>query len=164
MPFTLWSRGILIGATDFALGDDFGPLLAGIFHPTEAGMMILPALTAMAPALFDLGSRMRDERLPYEAGSPASDRIVEFFEGSAEGQRFIAGAREVVHLELRAPSGHVLPFETILLSDLEELQTAGVLRKRKKHKKSKKRRKHRGDPVRYVISATLACPADSMLA
>jgi hypothetical protein len=157
MPYTLWSRGVLVGATDFALGDEHGPHLAGVFQPAESGMMLLPALTAMAPALFSLETMLRREHLTENDADQDPERVLELFEQSPEGQRVIASAREVEQLELRAPNGRVLELESILVSDLEELGKLGVRGDLKKRaKKLKKKRKHRGDPVRYLISATLA--------
>lgn len=156
MPYTLWSRGILIGATDFALGDTDGRHLAGVFQPAESGMMLLPVLTAMAPALFDLKAMMKRERITEEDADADPDRVLEIFEGSPEGRRLMASAKEMQQLELRAPSGGVLELESLLLSDLTELSRFGIRPPRaRKGKKKKKHRKQR-DPVRYLISATLA--------
>lgn len=162
MPYTLWSRGILIGATDFALGDRHGPHLAGIFQPTESGMLLLPALTAMAPALFDFNAMLRREKLSGRDIDEDPDRVFDIFEHSPEGRRVIASAREVEQLELRAPGGGVLAFQSILVSDLEELRRFGF-RKPKKTKKGKRRKALR-DPVRYLISATLATPVGTNVA
>jgi hypothetical protein len=163
MPYTLWSRGILIGATDFALGDEDSRHLAGVFQPAESGMMLLPTLTAMAPALFELKTMMKREELSEEDADRDPDRVLAIFERSPEGQRILASAREIEQLELRAPSGRVLEIESILVSDLTELSKIGIrTRDMKRGKKGRKRRKHRGDPIRYLISATLA-PAPGVL-
>src|SRR3982750_882849 len=160
MPYTLWARGILIGATDFALGEDHSRHLAGIFQPATSGMMLLPALTAMGPALLDLKSLFKREQLCEEDAECDPDRVIDIFEQSPEGQRVIAGAKAIEQLELRAPNGRVLEIESLLVSDLTEWSRFGIRapdrRKRKKRKKAKKRSEHRGDPVRYLISATLA--------
>lgn len=156
MPYTLWSRGILVGVTDFTLGDSNSRHLAGVFQPAESGMMLLPALTAMAPALFDLKTMMKRERLSEADADADPDRVLEIFEQSPEGRRLIASAKEIEQLELRAPNGRVLELESILVSDLTELSRFGIHPPReKKGKKAKKRRKQR-DPIRYLISATLA--------
>lgn len=156
MPYTLWSRGILVGATDFALSDGSTRHLAGVFQPAESGMMLLPVLTAMVPALFDLKKLMKREHLD-EDDDRDPDQLVEIFEQSPEGQRIIASAKEIEQLALRAPNGRVLEIESILVSDLTELNKLGIrTRDMKKRKKGKKRRKYHGDPIRYLISATLA--------
>jgi hypothetical protein len=161
MPYTLWSRGILVGVTDFALGDKHSRHLAGVFQPAETGMMLLPALTAMAPALFDLHARMKQEHLSEEAAEANPDRVLEVFEHSLEGKRVIASAKEVEQLELRAPSGLVLEIESILVSDLLEMKRFGF---RTTPIKRRRGRRQRVDPIRYLISATLAARSEGLLA
>jgi hypothetical protein len=160
MPYTLWARGILIGATDFALGEEHSRHLAGVFQPATSGMMLLPALTAMGPAVLDLKTMFKREHLSEDDAEHDPDRVMEIFERSPEGQRVIASAKAIEQLELRAPNGRVLEFESILVSDLTEWSRFGIrspdTRKRKKAKKSKKHAEQYGDPVRYLISATLA--------
>ena len=63
MHFTLWHRGVLVGRTDFTLGVFPGGRRAGVFQPAASGMAILPALTAMAPAILELGLAMGDQPL-----------------------------------------------------------------------------------------------------
>jgi hypothetical protein len=161
MPYTLWSRGILVGVTDFALGDTHSRHLAGVFQPADTGMMLLPALTAMAPALFELHARMKREHLSDEDAETNPERVLEVFEQSPEGQRVIASAKEVEQLELRAPSGLVLEIESILVSDLEEMSRFGF--GTTPNKRGRRRSARREDPIRYLISATLARHAESML-
>jgi len=162
MPYTLWSHGILVGVTDFALGNKDGRHLAGVFQPAETGMMLLPALTAMTPAPVDFHARMKHENLSAEDAQTDPDRVLEVFEQALEGQRVIASAKEIEKLELRAPSGRVLETESILLSDLVEMKRFGFrttpIRTRKKG------RDQLGDPIRYLISATLASRGGKLLA
>ena len=160
MPYTLWTRGILIGATDFALGEEHSRHLAGVFQPAAGGMMLLPVLTAMGPALLDLKTLFKREHLSEDDVESDPDRVLEVFEQSPEGQRVIASAKAIEQLELRAPNGRVLEIDSILVSDLTEWSRFGIRpyekKKRRKGKKAKKQCEHCGDPVRYLISATLA--------
>lgn len=160
MPYTLWARGILLGATDFALGEEHSRHLAGVFQPAASGMMLLPVLTAMGPALLDLKTLFKREHLSEDDVESDPDRVLEIFERSPEGQRVIASAKAIDQLELRAPNGRVLEIESILVSDLTEWSRFGIRpherKKRKKGKKTKKHCEHQGDPIRYLISATLA--------
>ena len=162
MPYTLWIRGVLVGATDFGLGDQGGPHLTGVFQPTERGMMLLPALTAMAPALFDLNDLMNAEHLTDKDAEEDPDRITGIFEISAEGKRVIASCKKGEKLELHAPDGELVAFESILVSDLLEMKRFGfrttpIVRRRR-------RPDHADDPIRYLISATLVAPADMLFA
>ena len=153
MRYTLWQRDVLIGETDFSLGRLPGGRRAGVFHPAPSGMSVLPALTAMAPALFALGEAI--ERLPLSEEEMERDPegAVDAFERSPEGRRILAAAEQMADLELRDGSGHPIPFESILVTDLHEMASIGV-----EHcvvgvadpDESPPPR----DPVRYVISAT----------
>jgi hypothetical protein len=151
MPFTLWKRGILIGETDFGLAKLGGRRRAGVFHPTPAGMMVLPALTAMALALFGLGDAMKRLPLSDEAIERDPDAALDAFERSPEGQRVLAAAEQIAELELRDENGKRVEFASILVTDLEELRALGVVRKGASAKRPKG-----GDPVRYFISVTLS--------
>jgi len=122
-------------------------------------MMILPSLTAMAPALFDLRTMMRREHLSEDDAEKDPDRVLEIFERSPEGKRVIASAKEIDQLELRAPSGEVLDYESILVSDLLEMKRFGF----RTTPAGRGRSKRRADPIRYLISATLAEESDVML-
>jgi hypothetical protein len=152
VPFTLWQRGVLIGETDFGLGKLPGGRRAGVFHPAPSGMMVLPALTAMAPALFGLGEAMKRLPLSEQEIERDGDAAFEAFTGSPEGQRVLAAAEQIAELELRDASGKQVEFESILVSDLQELSTIGVVNRLP----DKAKPGDGQDPVRYVISVTLA--------
>lgn len=162
MTYTLWSHGILVGVTDFSLGAKYSRHLAGVLQPAETGMMFLPALTAMAPALFDLDARMKQEHLLEEDADTDVDGVLDVFEQSLEGQRVIASAKEAEQLELRAPNGRVLEIESILVSDLMEMKRFGLVTT--PMLKRTKDCRQRDDPIRYLISATLAAPDGNLLA
>jgi len=147
MRYTLWHRDTLIGETDFGFGQRGGSR-AGVLHPTPSGMAVLPALTAMAPALFAVGQAM--ERLPLsdEDIERDVDGAIEAFTSSPEGQRVLQAAEEMSALELRDPNGRAVSFDSILVSDLHEMTALGATLR---HDAT-----NGGDPVRYVISATFS--------
>jgi hypothetical protein len=147
MPFTLWKRGVLIGETDFGLGKPSGCRRAGVLHPTPSGVMALPALTAMAPALFALGEAMPRLGLSDEAIERDGNAALEAFEYSPEGQKVLAAAEQIAELELRDASGEPVAFDSILVTDLEELVMASAV---------SSAGHLTGDPVRYLISVTLS--------
>jgi hypothetical protein len=147
MRYTLWQRDVLVGETDFGLGARGGSR-AGVFHPAPSGMAVLPALTAMAPALFELGQAM--ERLPLSDQEIERDvdGAVEALTNSPEGKKMLRAAEQIAELELRDPSGKRIPFESILLSDVYEMRGIGAeLHMAKPHDR---------DAIRYVISATFS--------
>jgi hypothetical protein len=152
MSFSLWHRGTLIGETDFGLGRLPGGRRAGVFHPAPSGMTVLPALTAMAPALFGLGAAM--DRLPLsdEDIERDTDAAIEAFARSPEGRRVLAAAEQIADLELRDASGKHIEFQSILVTDLQELAALGVAHRAAEETSGRGSR----DPVRYVISVTLS--------
>jgi hypothetical protein len=147
MPFTLWKRGVLIGETDFGLGKPNSRRRAGVLHPTPSGMIALPALAAMAPALFALGEAMPRLGLSDEVIERDGDAALEAFERSPEGQKVLAAAEQIAELELRDATGEPVAFDSILVTDLEELVMASV---------ASSGRHLKGDPVRYLVSVTLS--------
>jgi hypothetical protein len=152
MRYTLWHRDVLVGETDFGLGMRGGSR-AGVFHPAPSGMAVLPALTAMAPALIGLGEMM--ERLPLldEEIERDVDGAVEAITSSPEGQRMLRAAEQIAELELRDDNGKHVPFDSILVSDLQEMTAMGA------QLRAQPPRGGEGlDPVRYVISATFSKP------
>ena len=87
MQYTLWSRGVLIGETDFALGSLNGPRMAGIFHPAVSGMMLLPTLTAMAPAILGLTGALKRVNLTPADAACDPDAVFAAIADSPEGQQ-----------------------------------------------------------------------------
>jgi hypothetical protein len=148
MAFTVWKRDVLIGRTDFKLATMGGRRRAGVFHPTPDGLLVLPALTAMAPALFGLGEAMERLDLTEEAFEQDGDAALERFATSREGQAVLAAAEHVSELEVRSATGNPLAFDSILITDLDQMGALGFI--------SKARGLNNGDPVRYFISLTLS--------
>ena len=147
MRYTLWHRDTLVGETDFGLGNRGGSR-AGVLHPTPSGMAVLPALTAMAPALLSAGEAMQRLPLSDEDIERDADAAMEAFAASPEGQRVLRAAEEMADLELRDPSGKPVALDSLLVSDLQEMAALGATLRRGQSL--------RGDPVRYVISATFS--------
>jgi hypothetical protein len=149
MRYTLWQRDVLIGETDFQLGRMPDGRRAGVFHPAPSGMSVLPALTAMAPALFGLGEAMGRLPLSDEAIDDDPEGALAAFEQSPEGRRLLAAAEQMAELELRDGGGRPIAFESILVTDLRELASLGVA-----HAAVGEPNRRQRDPVRYVISVT----------
>ena len=165
MPFTLWSRDVLVGETDFELGERVGPHRAGVFRPAPSGMMLLPALTAMAPALFELGMAARELGLAPDSESEDEQATLDLIESSTAGKKMLASASQIASLELRDGSGKQIAIESILVSDLQELRALhDALDEASEvpEAEDEEGRPHAGDaeldPVRYLISATFTQP------
>jgi hypothetical protein len=154
MPYTVWKNGEKIGETRFELSP--GPRkFAGVFHPTASGLAVLPAITAMAPALFDFGRLCRARGIKVDESRPeAADQALELFANTPEGKRVQAAASHVADLELRDTAGRTLPWESILITDRSRLaELAG-----RRHEAAVQLERLPGDPIRFMISTTLIDP------
>jgi hypothetical protein len=157
MTYTLWSRDTLVGETDFALMREDRRRL-GVFHPAASGMLILPALTDMMPALFGMESYMRSIGFTADEMDRDPDAAFAAFDDSSAGQRVLAAGKQVGDLVLRDASGHRVAFDSILVSDMDRLGELGV-----DVRPEEEREQLNGevrDPIRYLISVTLS-PASS---
>ncbi len=102
MPYTLWSKGRLLGHTDFGFIANTDEHKMGWFHPTEVGEQILQVMTE--PGRVISGYRKGGDIAQIEADlAAAGDRI------------------EALELELRSPEGKVLETKDIGVNDTERL-------------------------------------------
>ena len=152
--YTVWMYGQMIGETRFeALVA--GRKRAGVFHPTEFGIALLPGITDMFPALVDFkdmcerqGLDVQDDRL--ETGRDAFETLKD----TPEGRRVVAAARRIAEIEVREENGECIPWESLAISNLEEL--AALASRRAKSGPQQVLQPNDGDPVRYLISLTIA--------
>ena len=157
MPYTIWKNGEKLGETRFELHP--GPhKMAGVFHPTASGMAVLPSVTAMMPALFAFGRMCRAKGIEVDESRPETvDRGLHAFATSPEGKRVQMAASHVAELELFDSTGRLLVWESILISDLACLaELAGDRREDAK----RQLQRMPGDPIRFMISVTLADPTE----
>jgi hypothetical protein len=120
MAYTVWMDGSKIGETNLELRHGT-KRRAGIFHPTEFGLTVLPGITAMTPALLDTGRTCRERGIDTEEENLDLDNVIDEVFGTPAGQRVLAAAREIARLEVRSPSGELMPWKSILISDMTEL-------------------------------------------
>ena len=148
MSYTVWLDGTLIGETNLELrhGDR---RRAGIFHPTELGLSVLPGITAMGPALLDTGRVCRARGIRTDDDQLLPEEAVEQVFGTEPGKRVLEAAKVISRLELHNPAGEIVEWESILISDVDELAAAAG------RAPSSAAATARGapDPVRYFISA-----------
>jgi hypothetical protein len=151
MRYSIWMDGTKIGETEFELrhGRD---RRGGIFLPTQLGLSLLPGITAMTPALLDLGRLSRERRAD---ASEALDECAhaESMLATPEGNRMIDAAEQISKLELRDPSGEVITWDSLLISDFRDLSTESDAQRAARRREE---RAEESDPVRYFISATFA--------
>ncbi|MGQ0712310.1 MAG: hypothetical protein ACT4PJ_01120 [Gemmatimonadaceae bacterium] len=115
MPYTLWSRGRLLGESALDYRRVFPRHRMGDFHPTEAGEKVMPVATGVSRAGVDLVKTLSGSR----PGGHAREQLrqtSEYADLAAAEDRCDALA-----LELRGPDGVVIPTEWIDLRDTEFL-------------------------------------------
>lgn len=109
MPYTLWSRGRLLGETDLGFILRENRFRCGWIHPNELGERILPDATGVSPAMrveFMIGP---DETAHADVLA-ALDR------------------KEALELELRGPDGRKIETEDIGIIDTHYLLALSDLR------------------------------------
>ena len=153
MTYTVWKNGERIGATRFELWP--GPRKrAGVFHPTAFGLSVLPGITAMGPALLEFGEMCRAHGVDVDDDRPeTAEKAFDAFADTPEGKRIQAAASCIADLELRDPAGRTLQWESIMISDMTTLVE---LIGRRRRGASDQLKLLPGDPIRFMISTTLA--------
>lgn len=124
MPFSLWSRGQLLGESDLELPTGDALHLTGPFRPTAAGVEAMPILTGVATALFGLAPMFEREGLIEEQPTEAKgEAVFDAFHGTDEGTRAMEALRRfaALQLEVRDTEGQVLPTEAIMVHDFAAL-------------------------------------------
>lgn len=158
MAYTVWKNGEKIGETRFELCP--GPRKrAGVFHPTPYGLTVLPAITAMAPALLDFGAMCRARGVDIDDDRPeTAESAFDAFANTPEGRRIQTAASHIAELELRDSGDRILVWESIMISDMTALvELAG----RRNRGAAAQLRRLPGDPIRFMISTTLCERADA---
>jgi hypothetical protein len=153
MPYTVWKNGEKVGETRFELST--GPRkCAGVFHPTAFGLSVLPGITAMGPALLDFGAMCRERGVDVDDDRPeTAEKAFDTFANTPEGKRIQAAASCIADLELRDSAGRTLHWESIMISDM---MTLVELIGRRRQGAPDQLKMLPGDPIRFMISTTLA--------
>ncbi len=102
MPYTLWSKGRLLGHTDLGFIANTETTKMGWFHPTEIGERIMGVMTEPSRVILGYSKEMGKEALATDLAA-AGDRI------------------EALELELRSPEGNALAVKDIGINDTERL-------------------------------------------
>ena len=148
MSYTVWLDGTLIGESNLELRHG-ERRRAGIFHPTELGLSVLPGITAMGPALLDTGRACQERGIDTDDDSLLTEDAAEQLFATDEGKRVLEAAKVISRLELRNPAGDLITWESILISDVDELAAAAGREPDDPTDTSGETR----DPVRYFMSA-----------
>jgi hypothetical protein len=162
MTYTVWIHGQQIGETTFEYERDTRRR-AGRFQPTEFGLQVLPSITAMVPALFDFGRMCKAQGIdPDSASDLDAELALQTFGDTREGRRVMAAARQIAELQVRDANGTVIPWESLVITDLEWLlayardeenpSANAVLDAMPAH-----------EPIKFMISLTLSRGSDGAI-
>lgn len=156
--YTVWMYGRKIGQARLDTSVR-GGRLAGVFHPTEFGLTVLPGITDMFPALVDFKNMCRQLGVDVQDADPEiGKRAFEQFKDTAEGRRVVAAAKLIAAIEVCDRRGDDVAWASLAISDMEALRTL-ALRERPDRAASLPPASDTAD-IRYLISLTLA---DSLL-
>lgn len=153
MLYSVWKNGEKIGDTRLELSP--APRKrAGVFHPTAFGLTVLPGITAMAAALFDFGEMCKAQGVDVEDDRfETAERAFNTYANTPEGRRVQAAASCIAGLELRDAAGRTVQWQSLMISDMTDIvEIAGRLRRGA----ADQLEKLPGDPIRFMISTTLA--------
>jgi hypothetical protein len=106
-PYTLWSRGRLLGETDLGFIYRENKVRVGWLHPTEVGERLLPDAAGVAPA-------MRTEFMIGPDATAHADVLA------------AVDREEALELELRGPTGQRIEIEHIAVIDTHYLLSIPV--------------------------------------
>jgi hypothetical protein len=123
MQYTLWSHGRLLGETDLAFARCFEKHRMGWFHPNELGERLMPIICGAKPAFFALSDLTR-RLIPNPYGSQRRTWDLDTVLRTSTEYADLAAAyaqEQGLALELRGPSGAVIPTEDIGIQDTEYL-------------------------------------------
>ncbi len=116
MPYTLWSRGRLVGHTDLGFVRFMPKMRVGWLHPTPEGERVIPILVGMPPAMQAYVNRARDLTGDATAVQEELDRSTEGADLAAAFQH-----HEALELQLRREDGSVIRTEDIGVVDTHRL-------------------------------------------
>ena len=116
MPYTLWSRGRLIGHTDLGFVRVVPTTRMGWFHPTPVGEKVMPIAVAVPPVIQAYVERARQLDGDATAVQAQLDRSTEGADLSAAFNHF-----EALEFELRREDGSVVPTDSIGIQDTHRL-------------------------------------------
>lgn len=123
MPFTIWSRGRLLGETDLGFVQVYSNMRMGWFHPSPEGEKLMSVLTGTGPALKRVGRLMRSPirkamRKPSDDDDGEWPRDIRTTTAYADLVSSV-DELEAMQVELRDADGQPVSTEHIGIDDVE---------------------------------------------
>ena len=168
MPYTLWSRGRLLGETELAYRRAWPCFRAGDFAPNELGEKLMPIIVGVGPALTSLYDVHAEaiRRQPIEKDTDPERDYPEQVRRSTEYADAVSIADELesLALELRDATGAVVDTEDIWINDTYRLVAIGreAIRKEDPDFEFDEPEPWETPPPRYQIMVALRGHAESM--
>lgn len=136
MPYTLWSRGRMLGETDLGFVQVFANHRMGWFHPSPVGEALMPILTGPGPALKAVGKLMRDP-VRSVTRSPEAETPGDWpadIRKTTEYADLVSSVDELesMELQMRDSDGVVLDIEHVGIDDMEFKKSFLSRRQRKR--------------------------------
>ena len=153
MTYTFWHSGILIGESDLEDGSDRPRQRGGVFRPTAYGLEVFPRLSGILAAGHALKTHLDANGLSPD--DMDGEQIDELLDGTPAGQQIIDIGRTISEVEMCAPDGQRLEFESIAFSDLTELKRLVRELKLGEVDDPPELPDLTDDAPRYIVSATL---------
>lgn len=123
MPYTLWSRGRLLGETDLGFARVYANHRVGWFHPSPQGEALMSVLTGTGPALKAVARLMRNP-LRSSNRSRHGGSIGEWpsdIRTTTEYADLVSSVDELesMDLQLRDPDGRIMTVEHVGIDDMQ---------------------------------------------
>jgi len=136
MPYTLWSRGRLLGETDLGFAEMNPNHRMGWFRPSPLGEVLMPILVGPGPAMKAVGRLMRDPvrsvMRPNDSETPG-DWPADI-RTTTEYADLVSSVDELasMELQLRDANGMIIVVEHVGVDDMEFKKSLLSKRERKR--------------------------------
>jgi hypothetical protein len=127
MTYTFRHAGTLMGDASMQKSPTNRWQRAGIFKPNAYGLELLPRLTCLLTASYELKQALVERGLPPD--DLRQPEALELIETTSGGRKMIDVGRVLSKIEVRDPDGHPVRIASIAFSDIRELQSLTRLMK-----------------------------------
>src|SRR3954471_19424051 len=124
MPYTVWSRGRLVGHSELAYARAFPDMRMGDFEPTAIGETLLPIILGVAPALRALCDVVENTPCNAGSGTPHATGFPPEVRRTTEYADVVSSQDEIdaLALELHDSAGNAVSTEWLWFQDTHRLR------------------------------------------